>query len=301
MEGTLPSPWHDGERAMHRTLGMEERMEEIGGKVVRRFMPVQHRDFFAQLPFVVLGSVDGEGDAWATLRAGAPGFMTSPDPRTLHVALAPDADDPADAGMGDGAAVGLLGIELHTRRRNRMNGTLHRLDPARVAITVGESFGNCPQYIHLRDWEPAGDRVPQAAEALAALGPRERALIAASGTFFVASYADTAADTAAGRRVDVSHRGGAAGFVQVAPDGTLTVPDYSGNRFFNTLGNLVMNGRAGLVFVDFATGDLLQMSGDAEVVLGGPEVARLPGAERLWRFRPRRIVWRGAALPLRWT
>ena len=297
MDGTRPSPWHDGERAMHRTLGIEERMEEIGEKVLRTFMPVQHRDFFAQLPFVVLGSVDGEGDAWATLRAGAPGFMTSPDPRTLQVALAAESDDPAEAGLGDGAAVGLLGIEMHTRRRNRMNGILHRLDPARVAVAVDESFGNCPQYIHLRDWAPADHHAPQAARALTALGPRERALIAASGTFFVASYADTGA----GRRVDVSHRGGPAGFVQVAQDGTLTVPDYSGNRFFNTLGNLILNGRAGLVFVDFATGDMLQMSGDAQVVLDGAEAAWVPGAERLWRFRPRRIVWRGAALPLRWT
>ena len=272
-------------------------MEEIGAKVLRPLMPDQHRAFFAQLPFVVLGSVDGSGDAWATLRADAPGFMTSPDPRTLHVALAPEPADPADAGLKDGAAVGLLGIEMHTRRRNRMNGTLHRLDPARVAVTVGESFGNCPQYIHLRDWAPADHHAPRPPEPLTALGPRERALIAASGTFFVASYADTGE----GRRVDVSHRGGPAGFVQLADDGTLTVPDYSGNRFFNTLGNLLLNGRAGLVFVDFATGDMLQMSGAAEVVLDGAQAAWVPGAERLWRFRPRRIVWRANALPLRWT
>lgn len=278
---------------MQRTMGMAERMEEVGRKVLRPFMPEQHRAFFAQLPFVVLGSVDGAGDAWATLRAGAPGFMTSPDPVTLNVALPPQPDDPAEAGLADGNAVGLLGIELHTRRRNRLNGTLHRRDAAHVTVTVGESFGNCPQYIHVRDWTPVPDRLPRPAEALAALGPRERALIAASGTFFVASYADTAA----GRRVDVSHRGGVAGFVDVAPDGTLTVPDYPGNRFFNTLGNLLLNGRAGLVFVDFASGDVLQMSGDAEVVQDGAAAAWVPGAERLWRFKPRRIVWRAAALP----
>jgi hypothetical protein len=43
------------------------------------------------------------------------------------------------------------------------------------------------------------------------------------------------------------------------------------------------------------------MSGDAEVVLDSPELARFEGAERLWRFTPRRIVWREDALPLRWA
>ncbi|WUR11355.1 pyridoxamine 5'-phosphate oxidase family protein [[Empedobacter] haloabium] len=292
MDGTLPSPWHDGERALQRSVGLEQRMDEVGRKVVRPYMPDQHRDFFAQLPFVVAGSVDAAGDAWATLRAGAPGFLVSPEPRILRIALAAEADDPAQAGIRDGAAVGLLGIELHTRRRNRVNGTL-RAVAGGFELDVAESFGNCPQYITVRDWV-ATPADPAPARELGGLGARERDLIGAAATLFVASYADTAA----GRRVDVSHRGGAPGFVQVAADGTLTVPDYPGNRFFNTLGNLLLNGRAGLVFVDFARGDLLQLSGDAQVIL---DDAALPGAERLWRFTPRRIVWRGGALPLRWV
>lgn len=292
MTGALPSPWHDGERALQRSVGLEQRMDEVGRKVVRPYMPEQHRTFFAQLPFVVLGSVDEQGDAWATLRAGTPGFLASPDPGTLRLELPPAPDDPAQAGLADGAAVGLLGIELHTRRRNRVNGTL-RQDGRALVLDVAESFGNCPQYITLRDWSAASTD-PAPAQVLPGLGARERALIEGAATLFVASYADTAA----GRRVDVSHRGGVPGFVQVAPSGTLTVPDYPGNRFFNTLGNLLLNGRAGLVFVDFARGDLLQLSGDAEVILDG---AALPGAERLWRFTPRRIVWRAGALPLRWS
>ncbi len=81
----------------------------------------------------------------------------------------------------------------------------------------------------------------------------------------------------------------------------LTIPDFSGNRFFNTLGNLVANPKAGLLFVDFETGDLLQLSGDAAVILESPEISAFEGAERLWRFTPRRIVYRPDALPLRWT
>ena len=111
--------------------------------------------------------------------------------------------------------------------------------------------------------------------------------IEAADTFFVASAART--DEANGG-VDVSHRGGPPGFVRV--DGnTLTIPDYRGNRYFNTLGNFVSNPRAALLFVDFAAGDLLHVQGAVEMAWD----------ERLWRVQIERVVRRRAAVPLRWT
>ena len=59
---------------------------------------------------------------------------------------------------------------------------------------------------------------------------------------------------------DISHRGGRPGFVRVDGD-VLTIPDFRGNRYFNTLGNLIAEPRASLLFVDFETGDLLQLQG----------------------------------------
>ena len=297
-----PSPWHEGEVALQRSAGVAERMADVGRRVIRDYMPDQHRDFFAQLPFVVLGSVDAQGDVWATLRANTPGFMQSPDPKTLHINLARDPADPAETGFDDGAAIGLLGIELHTRRRNRMNGIIKRQNEARFTIAVGQSYGNCPQYIQLRRFaftRPAGQFQPaETVRHLAALDARAREMISLADTFFVASYVDL---PNGGRQVDVSHRGGKPGFVHLSDDGVLTVPDFAGNLFFNTLGNFSVNPRAGLVFVDFATGDLLQMTGVPEVVLEGPEIAAFQGAERFWRFRPTRIVHRPVGLPLRWA
>jgi predicted pyridoxine 5'-phosphate oxidase superfamily flavin-nucleotide-binding protein len=252
------------------------------------------------LPFIVAGAVDRAGDAWATILAGEPGFLQSPDPHRLSIAGARDPRDPADGGMNDGDAVGLLGIELHTRRRNRLNGMVRRADPRAFDVAVQQSFGNCPQYIQLRDFAFARDpAIPPntAPEEFDGLDDRARAMIAGADTFFVTSYVDGAAH---GRSVDVSHRGGRPGFVRVGADGVLTIPDFSGNRFFNTLGNLIANPKAGLLFVDFATGDTLQLAGDAEVILESPEIASYLGAERLWRFAPRRILHRADALPLRW-
>ncbi len=299
-EPSLTTPvWHEGEKRIQQKLGVAERMEAVGARVIRDFMPEQHRAFYGQLPFVVLGSVDAEGDAWATVLEGRPGFMASPTRTTLDIEARPDFKDPAGRGLVDGAPVGLLGIEMHTRRRNRMNGVVSLTDRG-FSVEVDQSFGNCPRYIQLRRF--SYERDPETpfvgpVETLMALDPAARALIEQADAFFVASYADRAER----RQVDVSHRGGNPGFVRVSDDGTLTIPDFDGNLFFATLGNIVLNAKAGLLFVDFETGDLLQMTGEAEVIFDSPEIAAFQGAERLWTFRPRTIVRRPGGLALRWA
>lgn len=297
---TPPSPWHAGELALQRSVGAVERMDRPGRLFVRDILLDQHRGFYPLLPFVALGSVDAHGDVWATLRAGRPGFVRSPDPRTLHVATARDAADPADAGLGDGQSVGLLGLDPMTRRRNRLNGTVRHRGDAGFDIAVQQSFGNCPRYIQSRSFDFVRDpaehgRAP--AQESRALDARARALVAAADTFYVASSTD---GDDGRRQVDVSHRGGKPGFVRVDAGGVLTIPDFAGNQFFMTLGNFLVNPRAGLVFADPATGDLLQMTGEARVLLDGPEIAAFEGAERLWTFRPHRVLYRPGALPLRW-
>jgi len=301
MSGTLTklSTWHEGEKFIQQKVGVEERMEVVGQRVVRDHMPEQHREFYGKLPFVVLGSVDHEGRAWATFVEGRPGFMSSPTPTDLDIAAWPAPSDPARAGMTDGLPVGLLGIEMHTRRRNRMNGVL-RPTGSGFRVEVDQSFGNCPRYIQLRDFSfdrHPGDALNSTIEQMSEPDAAVRAMIEAADALFVASYVDRQDR----RQVDVSHRGGKAGFVRVAADGMLTIPDFDGNLFFATLGNILLNGKAGLLFVDFATGDMVQMTGDAEVLLDSPEIAAFQGAERLWTFRAHRIVRRRGALALRWS
>ncbi|AXA42019.1 pyridoxamine 5'-phosphate oxidase family protein [Rhizobium leguminosarum] len=299
-EQDAPSPWHEGELAIQRSVGVVERMDGPGRNFVRKAMPEQHRAFFPMLPFVVLGAVDAKGDVWATIRAERPGFMASPEPEILEVGLPRDPADPADAGMEDGDAIAMLGIQLETRRRNRLNGVIRRTDAKGFDVRVGQSFGNCPQYIQPRSAAFVRDPdMPTATQPLHSgqLDDRALGMVEGADTFFVASYVDRANGE---RQVDVSHRGGNAGFVRVGADGVLTIPDFAGNRFFNTLGNILVNSKAGLVFVDFETGDMLQMTGNAEVLLDSPDIATFQGAERLWRFTPEKIVLRPDALPLRW-
>jgi hypothetical protein len=292
------SPWHAGEKTLQEIYSVSERLEVIGQKVIRDYMPDQHREFYQQLPFMLVGAVDAEQRPWATLLEGPEGFVTSVDPQQLLLAVQPDAQDPAASGLQPGHAIGLLGIELHTRRRNRINGVIQQVSADGLAVAVEHSYGNCPKYIQARTYtrtsEPLKNRAVR--EDFTALNTRTTELIRAADTFFIASYFDHDAHS---RSVDVSHRGGRAGFVKVEGN-RLTIPDYAGNLFFNTLGNLQANPVAGLLFVDFASGDMLQLTGRTELILDSPMIHAFESAERLWTFEVEQAVLRPAATLLRW-
>lgn len=299
-----PPTFHEGERAVQQRVGVAERMAQVGPRVIRDFMPEQHRAFFAQLPFVVAGTVDAAGQPWASVLAGPPGFISSPDPLTLRLEAQPLAGDPLEGTLLDGAPIGLLGLEPQTRRRNRMNGVVHDRAALGFAVQVSQSFGNCPKYIQARDPVYLPDRL--AARAVmherAQLDDAARRMIEAADTLFIATaYAGAARqDGGPAHGVDVSHRGGKPGFVRLDADGTLTLPDFTGNFFFNTLGNISVNPRAGLLFIDFDTGDLLYLAVHAEIVWDGAELRAFEGAERLLRMKVRSMRRVPASLPLRW-
>ncbi|NLS01102.1 2Fe-2S iron-sulfur cluster binding domain-containing protein [Rhizobium sp. P38BS-XIX] len=297
---SVPSPWHRGELEIQKKAGVVEKMDDIGRRFIRNHLIEQHRLFYTQLPFLVVGTVDEAGDPWATIITGHPGFLRATDDYTLKAAFTRDPSDPADRGFNEGDPIGVLGIELHTRRRNRLNGNVANVGAAGFDLRVVHSYGNCPRYIQLRDFYFARDpSVPFSGEIenLQGLDDEARKAITSADSFFVASYSEEGGS----RQVDGSHRGGKPGFVRIGDDGVLTIPDFNGNLFFNTLGNILLNGRAGLTFTDFATGDMLQMTGKAEVVLESPEIEAFQGAERLWRFRPEKLIRRRGALAIRWS
>jgi hypothetical protein len=301
------SPFHAGEQELQARAGVRERAARAGRRMIRDFMPDEHRALFETLAYVVVGALDARDRPRASMLAGRPGFMRTPDARTLEIGAWPQAGDPLAAGLASGAPVGVLGIELETRRRNRMNGTVIAAAGGGFTVRVAQSFGNCPQYIQARTYEYAAKTVrppqpPQAEGPL--LSPAAAAIVRAADTFFVASASPDARGGAAAEGVDVSHRGGRPGFVRVdRVDGrcVLTAPDFAGNAMFNTLGNLARRPHAGLLFVDFGTGGALSLSGRAEIVWEGPEVAAFAGAQRLLKVHVEGGVRLEGASPLRWS
>lgn len=265
---------------------------------IRDFMPEQHREFFAALPYLLVGTSDAAGWPFAALLEGDPGFVTSPDAFTLRIDALPGAADPAAGMIRVGDDMGILGIDFATRRRNRANGIISSLNAAGFTVAVRQSFGNCPQYIQRRNLVRS-ETVTGPAQPLTSLQPASRALIERADTFFVASRSRAGVGPAGG--ADISHRGGLPGFVRIDGD-TLLIPEFRGNRYFNTLGNFIGEPRSSLLFADFESGDLLQLQGLATVdwsALAG----LVRGAERNWRFqitrgwyRPHAAAMRGALI-----
>ncbi|HEX5739532.1 MAG TPA: pyridoxamine 5'-phosphate oxidase family protein [Hydrogenophaga sp.] len=286
---------------MQARAGVAEQLDAVGSRVMRSFMPDQHREFFGLLPFVLVGSVDEHGQPWASALAGTPGFMEAPTPHVLNIHGLPGPLDPLATNLREGAPVGLLGLQPHTRRRNRLNGVVS-MRSGGWQVRVDQSFGNCPKYIQAREPHAWPDAPPATlAHEGTALDTASRELISRADTFFVATaHPDALRSPDPAHGVDVSHRGGPPGFVRLQGD-TLTVPDFHGNFYFNTLGNLVAHPLAGLLFVDFDRGDLLWLATTGELHWDGPVLADFPGAQRVVQFRVRQVRRVRAALPLHWS
>lgn len=265
--------FHSGERLAQQKAGY--------GAVraaVYPSMPDQHRQFYAGLNAFYLSALDETGFPVAMRLQGSTGFVDSNDGTRLDIAREAINDAPLLPLLKPGMHVGGLGIDFSNRRRNRVNGVVETVNNRQVSIRVLESFGNCPKYIQRRD-VPGGSegRIPRVeVEPLQALDADARYLIAATDTFFVASYARR--ENGVGG-VDMSHRGGLPGFITVQ-QGKLRIPDYSGNRYMNTLGNLLVEPRCALLLMDFHQGAALHIQGRAEIEWQSPAQGL---TERYWQ------------------
>jgi predicted pyridoxine 5'-phosphate oxidase superfamily flavin-nucleotide-binding protein len=273
--------FHSGEREMQRRAGVADEASAVGRIIGRTVSPPAAR-FLARQRLAVGASLDPGGRVWASLLAGPAGFLSAPDPRHLHIGVSPISGDPLAANLAARAEMGLLVIDPQTRQRLRFNG-LARVSAEGLTLELRQAYGNCPKYIQLREAEADGAVAPEGPRVASRLDARQRATIGNADTLFIASFHPEGG-------ADASHRGGYPGFVRVLGDDRLVFPDYAGNNMFNTLGNLLGYPRAGLLFVDFATGDVLQITArarveaDFEVRLDVDEVRETRSASPL-RFR----------------
>jgi len=295
----LENPFHEGELLVQQKVG-EELLAQQNGQIIANTIPKGALKFIEQQPMVIIGSVDPQQNIWASALFGEPGFAKPIDPQTIELDLTSVISHPHDpfwANILQCDRIGMLVIELASRRRLRINGTISQTASKQLRLNVLEAYPNCPKYIQRRHLSPNHQEIPQPLsepKAGKSLTFQHQVWIASADTFFVASAHST-------RGVDASHRGGNPGFIQILANQTLRIPDYPGNSMFNTLGNLVINPHVGLIFLDFAQSRTLQLIGQATIQWNLDDLMHSNGGvHRYWDFTIEQWLETNLPQPLNW-
>ncbi len=276
--------FHSGELKIQEITGEREGAKMNRGVISNTVFPGAVH-FIEKQPLVVVSSKDDHGQVWASVLVGEPGLSSVPDTKTLLINLPhlrSTREDIFFENITRNPEVGTLFIEPATRRRYRINGRAGSI-PDGIGIQVQEAYPNCPKYIQRRVVTfPETEKQKGLLITMGvSLGEDERKWIGSADTFFVGSSSEDG-------RMDVSHRGGNPGFIQFLEDGSLKIPDYSGNSLYNTLGNFHQNPNGGLTFLDYNSGACLQLTGRVTFLFDQqrPEdMERTTGTGRYWLFK----------------
>ena len=271
--------FHEGEREVQTRAGVREEAARLEGMLAPAGLRGGSALFLAAQAFAVLVARDQEGGLWASPLIARPGFLRGQD-RVLAVHATPDPGDPLHE-LRAGQDVAVIAPDLERRRRVRVNGRLTGAGTNGLTIEVDEAYGNCPAYIRQRavTTGPGAEEnaMVSALDEDGVLTPEAARIVTSSDTFFLGSQHPD-------RGADASHKGGDLGFVRVEGADVMW-PDYAGNNMFNSLGNLAVDPRAALLFIDFDTGRVLQLSGTAELEWRSADPA-IGDTGRWVRFRP---------------
>lgn len=305
------SPFHQGELTVQKLAQESDITQRNGGVISNKILPGA-MPFIGQQNMLVVSSLDNQGNVWVSILMGKTGFISAPDTTSLLLdttQIISQRFDPLWKNIETNPKVGLLAIELSTRRRYRVNGSIRAMNDTHFSIAVEQAYPNCPKYIQRRNLNITDtmtrQNLPQSLKG-SALTIEHIELIKNADSLFVgsASYTanektrtdDNSINTANEPSCDASHRGGLPGFVEIIDGKRLRIPDYQGNSLFNTLGNIQTYPKAGVVFIDFERGYLLQVSGAAKILWNQTDPHnKTGGTQRFWELTVE--VWQQSKLP----
>ncbi|KAK4043096.1 hypothetical protein C8A01DRAFT_13319 [Parachaetomium inaequale] len=286
--------WHAGERAVHSLLKVPTSGRQ---NPTAAGLPPSYAHRVTVSPLLAIGTLDDQGRPWTSVWGGERGFAQPVAQGILGVQSVVDkAHDPVvEALLGkaaegevvkpeDGKVMSALSIDLETRDRVKLAGKMivgtvagrpdnNTINEAQLAMVVQESLGNCPKYLNKKDIR-AHVPAPQLVSPSLPLPSEALALIEQADMFFLSSTN--------GQTMDTNHRGGPAGFVRVvsnSPDSVVLVyPEYSGNRLYQTLGNLHTNPLIGIAIPNYTTSDILYLTGSTQLLVGPAAASLMPHA-----------------------
>jgi len=283
--------YHEGELAVqaHAGVGSDGLPAD---DMYRAVMPRGVQRFLAAQQLAVLSTTNAEGQVWASMRSGPPGFLRALNESTVEIAGYSHPDDPLLANLAAHGQAGMIVIHLAARHRVRLNGRAQAKPDGRIMLFTEQVYGNCPQYIQARTVCGESEVLSTTARFSRELDGKQRRFIERADTLFIATALPEAG-------ADASHRGGRPGFVCIEIKNRLLIPDYPGNRMFNSLGNIEVYPRAGLLFPDFDSGSALQLSGTARILWDDQRMREFSGAERLLEIDIERVIELPVATRLR--
>ncbi|KAM3501169.1 hypothetical protein MY10362_005766 [Beauveria mimosiformis] len=267
--------FHEGEAAMRALLQVP-----LGQNPTATGLPPHYALRVAASPLAAVGTLDAQGRPWTALWGGTRGFAELITPGVLGLNSSVDtAHDPPNDGAGKMMAA--LALDLESRDRVKLMGAMVagsadvKDNKLQMAFLVTESLGNCPKYLNrkrlqLREYR---EDIEVVKGGQGRILPEQAIRLLDEADMFFLSSTD-------GASMDTNHRGGPPGFVRVlkneADEAVLVYPEYSGNRLYQTLGNLKVNPLVGIVVPDFASSDVLYLSGSASILVGPAAAALLP-------------------------
>lgn len=290
-------PVHEGEARMRKAMKAPDRDDPTYPS-----LSPQLANHLQIAPLIAIGTLDNDGRPWTTLWGGESGLarplgggiigIRTPVPGRydpiVEALVGKQATGEVVREEGKGRMVSGLTIDLEKRKRVKMYGRmvagafLSREDEAlgteetiaeiQLVLKIEQSLGNCPKYLNRKHVVPLVSQ-PELFDFSPHLSQRALALLEKADLFFLSSSNHD-------KDMDTNHRGGPPGFLRVVSNehsGAVIVwPEYSGNRLYQTLGNLVLNPLAGLCIPDFDTGDMLYFTGKTEVLVGQDAAKVLP-------------------------
>ncbi|MEH6458187.1 MAG: pyridoxamine 5'-phosphate oxidase family protein [Cocleimonas sp.] len=294
-----PNPFHQGESYIQARAGASKELVAMANQAITDFMPNQHQTFFKMLPMIFIGAKDKHQDVWASILIGKPGFIQINDEHSFTINSQFMDIDPLVVDLKVGDEMGFLGIQFETRRRNRVSALITEVTTSHITLKIKQCYGNCPKYIQRRQGKMTKPEVAPESIAFDSFDKSMTRFIHSVDSLFIASqYID--GDEDLNRGVDSSHRGGMPGFVNIPNNKTLLIPDYMGNFFFNTIGNISLNSKVGIHFLDYENGHRVMLTGTAEVIWAEDNDIPFDGVDRMIRFTLKHGYHLKNSFPFEW-
>jgi len=290
-------PWHEGEDKIHKLT----RVPPSDNPTQPMLHPLAARRVSAS-PTIALGTIDKQDRVWCTIWGGDVPIAQQVARGVIGIRTQVDASfDPVVQALYDGKDDGevvrqegkmISGLSIHLEERDRMKlfgrmmagslmadesptdatsnidfttGQRGRMGNAQLVYHVTQSLGNCPKYLNKKTIKSYQGAKPHLVSDSPLLSSEAISHIHAADLFFVASRGP--------EDMDCNHRGGLPGFLRVQPQtvstpaSVLVWPEYSGNNLYQTLGNITTNPSVGLVVPNFTNGNVLYLTGNAEILI----------------------------------